>query len=205
MSRSAARTSADAACCTACGRPLTCGSTDKLTGLLDRWAWDEAAEAITADLGRGTSVLLLLDLDYFKQVNDTFGHLAGDAVLKAAADVIRQAVRAGDLVGRYGGHGGDEFLVLLPDADHRRGTKIAQRMRERLSSAAIAIVATSGEHVLYTGLTATIGGAVHAAGDEPELADMVRRADAALLQAKRAGRDRVAINSRPLTCTHKNA
>src|ERR1044072_4900559 len=71
-----------ATCCATCGQPLGCRTTDKLTGLLDRWAWDKAATEILEQVGDQPAVLLMLDLDRFKEINDTHGHLAGDAVLR---------------------------------------------------------------------------------------------------------------------------
>ena len=104
-------------CCTEAADPPTpwCGSchVDKLTGLLDRWAWDTAAARSLA--GNGWPTLLLVDIDSFKTVNDLAGHQAGDAVLLAVANVLRASTRENDLLGRYGGHGGDKFMVLLVD------------------------------------------------------------------------------------------
>lgn len=195
MSRGATRAIGDDLCCMECGRPLVSWSTDKLTGLLDRWGWDTRAAQVLDDPSAARNVLLLLDVDHFKQVNDTFGHLAGDAVLAAVAAAIRCAVRKNDVVGRYGGHGGDEFLLLLPNTDRSRSVAIAQRVQARLRTAAVTTVSTSGDAITITGLTASIGGTVGGAGGRSTLGNLVRRADAALLQAKRTGRDRVIVTS----------
>jgi hypothetical protein len=108
-------------CCKSCGQLLGYRSTDKLTGLLDRWGWDASApQAFARAVGqRRSTALLIVDLDWFKLVNDEFGHPAGDAVLRSTAAVLRNASREGDLVGRYGG---DEFLMLLSPSWPGRGS-----------------------------------------------------------------------------------
>ncbi|MGH3880911.1 MAG: diguanylate cyclase [Actinophytocola sp.] len=177
-------------CCTSCGQPLGYRSTDKLTGLLDRWAWDKAAGEILDQVGDQPAVLLMLDLDRFKEINDTHGHLAGDAVLRAIASVVRGAVRQMDIVGRYGGHGGDEFLVLLPATDLARGEKVAMRILSRIRSAAFSAPSVHAGKITITGLTASAGLAGrHHNGDD--LCALFEAADAALLRAKQDGRDRI--------------
>src|SRR5262245_25208817 len=101
--------------CESCGQLVA----DPPTGLVERWHWDEAAaDIVAAARGRGESIaLIMIDLDRFKDVNDTYGHLAGDAVLRGVADVLRDVTRDGDLACRYGGSAGDEFLVLLPSSE----------------------------------------------------------------------------------------
>jgi diguanylate cyclase (GGDEF)-like protein len=180
-------------CCTACGQPLGYRTTDKLTGLLDRWAWDEAAAHILDQVGAQPAVLLMVDLDRFKDVNDTHGHLAGDAVLRAAASVVRGAVRQMDVVGRYGGHGGDEFLVLLPATDRERGEKVANRVLTQIRAAAVSAPSARDGMVTLTGLTASIGLAARDHNPDHDLAMLFQGADAALLHAKHTGRDRVAV------------
>jgi diguanylate cyclase (GGDEF)-like protein len=157
---------------------------DGLTGLLTRRAFDAALAARVAD---GTAQgLLLVDLDRFKAVNDSYGHPVGDAVLRAVAVELRAACRAGDVVGRLGG---DEFAVVLVDQDDGPAgagdaelTRIAHRIRDAVAACT---VPGHGEH----GLSVSVGTARAAVG-EP-VAALVRRADAALYDAKRAGRDRV--------------
>ena len=159
-------------CCATCGQPLGCRTTDKLTGLLDRWAWDKAATEILDQVGDQPAVLLMLDLDRFKEINDTHGHLAGDAVLRAIASVVRGAVRQMDIVGRYGGHGGDEFLVLLPHTDEAGGKRFISRVRAGLD------VVLRG-----TGCDSISLGAATSRKDEV-LAATVARADAAMYASK---------------------
>ncbi|WP_158886752.1 GGDEF domain-containing protein [Amycolatopsis anabasis] len=183
-------------CCGSCGQPLGYWATDKLTGLLDRWGWDEQASKVFAHLGHRPTTLIMLDLDRFKGVNDTHGHLVGDAVLREVAAALKGAVRDGDVVGRFGGHGGDEFLVLLPATGRRGGLLVADRVRERIRSAVVSALSVDGQTAVITGLTASIGLAVRAPGAGGDLIDLIRDADSALLRAKRAGGDRIAGGDR---------
>lgn len=156
---------------------------DALTGLFNRRAFDaelpafmERAQAI----GKGLAVLAL-DLDHFKPVNDTLGHAAGDAVLKAAGRILREGVRATDLPCRIGG---DEFIVLLVDLDAAAAQKRAEALR-----AAIGSMPHPGTEQGIR-VTTTMGGTMLRAGET--LAEFLHRADEALYAAKRAGRNRVA-------------
>jgi diguanylate cyclase (GGDEF)-like protein len=155
-------------------------ATDGLTGLPNRREVQDTLKRMVAQSARMASPLaaLLLDLDHFKQINDTLGHDQGDEVLAAAGVALRRAVRASDFVGRYGG---EEFLVLLPATDKKLALEVAEKVRQ-----AIAAINTphSGQ------VTASIGAAVlpDDAGDAPTL---VRSADRALYAAKRNGRNRV--------------
>ena len=179
-------------CCATCGQPLGFRTTDKLTGLLDRWAWDRAAAEILDQVGGQPAVLLMIDLDRFKDINDTHGHLAGDAVLRAVASVIRGAVRQMDIVGRYGGHGGDEFLVLLPATDRRRGEQVAGRILAQIRAAAVSSPSARDGITTFTGITASIGLAAREQSADHDLMALFHGADAALLRAKDSGRDRFA-------------
>ncbi|HEV7647847.1 MAG TPA: GGDEF domain-containing protein [Actinophytocola sp.] len=184
-------------CCATCGQPLGYRTTDKLTGLLDRWAWDKAATEILEQVGDQPAVLLMLDLDRFKDINDTHGHLAGDAVLRAIASVVRGAVRQMDIVGRYGGHGGDEFLVLLPATDLERGGVVAERILTRIRAAAVAAPSVCDGWITITGLTASVGLAARDHHDGKDLAALFEGADAALLAAKQHGRNRITAAEQP--------
>src|SRR4051794_12842443 len=183
-------------CCATCGQPLGYRTTDKLTGLLDRWAWDKAATEILEQVGDQPAVLLMLDLDRFKEINDTHGHLAGDAVLRAIASVVRGAVRQMDIVGRYGGHGGDEFLVLLPATDLERGGIVAERILTRIRAAAVPAPSVCDGWITITGLTASVGLAARDHRDK-DLVTLFEGADAALLAAKHHGRDRITAAAAP--------
>ncbi|MBV8933414.1 MAG: diguanylate cyclase [Kutzneria sp.] len=170
--------------CHTCGHPTGAYGTDRLTGLLDRWRWDDSANDLLrhASLHGDSPALLLMDIDSFKRVNDEYGHLAGDTVLKAVAGVLRATMGQADLVGRYGGHGGDEFLVLLADcADPDR---VARRIQEGVRALSLTTRATSGAWVTLTGITVSVGCAMPQPTDGPALDDLILRADRALQLAK---------------------
>jgi len=168
---------------------VTTAQTDTKTGLATPGHWRSVAErAVTRSAHVGTPVaVLMVDLDHFKAINDSDGHLAGDEVLTAVADALRLAVRPGDLVGRFGG---EEFTVLLPGADVPKATEIAVRIHRRIGIP-IGRTGTTGErrHV-----TASIGVAVFGHhGDD--LDELLAAADRALYKAKDTGRDRVVMAS----------
>ncbi|GAB3874930.1 hypothetical protein GCM10029964_017750 [Kibdelosporangium lantanae] len=182
--------------CATCGQPLGYWAIDRLTGLLDRWGWDTyAPEALRAAHERRQPLaLLLLDLDHFKDINDRYGHVAGDMVLHAVAEVLQGSVRDEDIVGRYGGHGGDEFLVLLPTTNRDRAMAVAQRILTGVKDLQVSVPDVDrGTRTTLSGLTVSIGAALYvpARGVEPTLEELVLEADAALLTAKREGRDTV--------------
>ncbi|MBL8092601.1 MAG: diguanylate cyclase [Anaerolineales bacterium] len=126
--------------------------------------------------------VLVLDLDHFKQVNDTLGHRAGDQVLQSVAQIIRFSIRPGDIACRYGG---EEFAILLPQADLEAALLVGERLRDSLARTEIPT---------DTGpirVTVSIGAASLTVEDDPDLESLLDRADAALYAAKRAGRNRV--------------
>jgi diguanylate cyclase (GGDEF)-like protein len=155
---------------------------DALTGVFARGALMELAAREHARARRaGTPCgFLMLDLDQFKRVNDDFGHQAGDRVLAEFAARVRGALRASDIVGRYGG---EEFCVVLPATGLDKAREIAERIR-----AAVAATPMGG---LPRATTVSIG-LTQCAGAEDRLDDAIARADRALYEAKRAGRNRVA-------------
>jgi diguanylate cyclase (GGDEF)-like protein len=161
-------------------------ATDRLTLLLDRWGWDEQAPEIVEH--RGPVALLVVDLDNFKRVNDRFGHVAGDEVLKAVADTLRRTTRKGDLLGRYGGQGGDEFLVLLPETGPEDAHAVAERIRMGVRSMVVQAPTSSGTKTI-TAITASVG--VATGTPDMDLQSLVVAADNALREAKRGGRDKV--------------
>jgi diguanylate cyclase (GGDEF)-like protein len=155
--------------------------TDALTGLHNtRWLDETAPQEAARSLRRGSEIgVLVLDLDYFKLINDTEGHAAGDRVLRDVAGVLRSVVRAGDDVVRFGG---EEFLVLLHESSRQGALRVAEDVRTVLSRL----------HPVLSGarVTASIGVAMfplHGA----TLDDVIRVADFAMYQAKADGRDRV--------------
>ncbi|WP_033263044.1 GGDEF domain-containing protein [Amycolatopsis vancoresmycina] len=158
---------------------------DEKTGLYNTSGWHALAERTLAAAARqrGTFGLLMLDLDHFKQVNDTYGHLAGDAVLKAVAQSIISAVRGrGDAVGRFGG---EEFVVVLPGITEPDIGPVAERIRRAIS----ALKVPAGQ-LSITGLSASIGIAVYPTAGT-SLQRLLDAADTALYHAKATGRNKV--------------
>ena len=157
------------------------GRTDALTGLANRRQGFTLAEAELERFRRTgrPAVLVVLDIDHFKTTNDRHGHPAGDAVLRALAQVLREACRTADVVARYGG---DEFLLVLPDLQLPGVEVVAERIRQRL---AILDVAEA------PGARCTVSiGAAEANAATADVDDWIQQADAALYRAKAAGRDR---------------
>lgn len=157
--------------------------TDPLTGIANRRVFVEAAEGEFQRAKRfGTeAALLMIDIDHFKRVNDTYGHEAGDKALVAFARVLAQAARSTDLAARFGG---EEFMLLLPGTDLAGSIETAERLRE--SAAAIRVGSTAGEF----GFTISVGASSFDFQDCDWNAAQ-RRADSALYRAKEAGRNRV--------------
>jgi len=156
---------------------------DPMTGLHNRRFLEEYVETLVANVQRKRAnvAILMLDLDYFKMVNDTYGHDAGDAVLKALSNVLKQSVRASDLVIRYGG---EEFLIILVDSAGEVANKVAENIR----------LAVEGLKVQVAGIvlqkTISIGIADFPT-DSETFWQAVKFADIALYQAKDQGRNRV--------------
>jgi ATP-binding cassette ChvD family protein len=159
--------------------------TDPKTGVLNSGAWQGEADLAVerAARRRESLAVLLADLDHFKMVNDTHGHLTGDAVLRTLATEMRQQVRETDLVGRFGG---EEFAILLRGTTEEEACRVAERIRR---GAGVVRVLTKDSIV---GVTVSIGVAVLGShGDD--LSELLNAADLALYRAKRAGRDRVCL------------
>ncbi|MDO8421266.1 MAG: PleD family two-component system response regulator [Parvibaculum sp.] len=158
--------------------------TDSLTGLYNRRYMESHLAAMVQDgLQNHKPVsILIFDIDFFKSVNDTHGHAAGDTVLKEFAQRISQNVRGVDLACRMGG---EEFVVVMPDTDLSYAMMVAERLRQRIGEIPFKV-----EDTLELNVTVSIGiGVVEAAGDTGE--KVLERADAALYRAKRDGRNRV--------------
>lgn len=158
--------------------------TDTLTTVANRKAFDEKLHLLTAGWKRDVQpfVLILIDLDYFKRINDSHGHQAGDRVLGKVGQWLKEWVREGDFIGRYGG---DEFAILLPRTELAVGLDIAETIRSRTAERA-SRVALRSEQV---SVSFSIGVAAPRAGDTLE--SILDRADAALYRSKRLGRNRV--------------
>jgi diguanylate cyclase (GGDEF)-like protein len=168
--------------------------TDVKTGLATPSYW---ANAVPLEIARAESLrssvgLLMLDLDRFKEINDTYGHPAGDRALRAVGESVRAEVRQGDLVARVGG---DELAVLLPGASEGEVLEVAERIRERLITLTVSVDTASDASATITGVPASFGAAVY-----PDVAgtmdQLVLAADNALLTAKRAGRNKI-VSARP--------
>ncbi len=163
--------------------------TDSKTGLVDATFWHDVAGREIARARRLVSTvgLMILDLDHFKQINDTYGHLAGDRVLRAVADALRHAVRSYDLVGRFGG---EEFAILLPGVGTEEVVATAERLRFDIARLEVEVIDRAGQTRVITGLTASAGAAVFP-DTATELSPLLLAADEALYHAKDSGRDRV--------------
>lgn len=163
---------------------------DSKTGLLNVSTWENEAEGELSRCVRTRSpmAIALVDIDHFKRVNDTYGHLVGDRVLKAIAGALTGQSRDYDHAGRFGG---EEFVLLLAQTGERDACKIAERLRGYVASLAIPIDGRSDAPRLH--VTISIGVTALARGDSFELADLLAAADSAMYAAKQAGRNQVAF------------
>jgi len=153
---------------------------DELTSLVNRRRMHEVLEAEERrQCDDGSTCIALLDIDFFKQVNDRYGHATGDAVLHSFSSTARACLRGGDVLARWGG---EEFLLLLPDAAPEEARVVLERMAERIHGMQVAGLPDRR-------ISFSAGLATRRTG-EP-FADAIHRADKALYQAKEAGRDRI--------------
>ena len=167
---------------------LALAVTDELTGLYNRRYFDRHLSLMlekTQQQDRDMAVMLI-DMDFFKSVNDTHGHDVGDSVLREFADRLRRNIRGVDLACRFGG---EEFVVLMPDTDWRQAQGVAERVRQAVAEKGFA---TSSARPLS--VTISVGLALNESDtDTPEV--MLKRADVALYRAKREGRNRVVFDA----------
>ena len=163
--------------------------TDSKTGLLNAGTWqrDAAAAVARAVRLRQPVAVAILDLDWFKLVNDTYGHLFGDEVLRQIGQCLPTALRDYDLAGRFGG---EEFVLLLPYTRADYAYRVAERVRSRI--AGLPLQAPDGTSVQ---VTASVGVTALTEGGRYELNDLLATADAAMYRAKRGGRNRVQVLS----------
>jgi two-component system, cell cycle response regulator len=165
---------------------ITLANTDYLTGVLNRRAFmDRLAEEANRGgrKNKGLS-LILADIDHFKNVNDTHGHLTGDVVLKEFAEKISEISRSYDVIGRYGG---EEFLIFLPETDLKNAVQIAERMRANVET--IKITVSGGSTPVK--VTASFGVVYCERDCLKKLDTVIKSADDALYRAKEEGRNRV--------------
>ncbi|MGI5486527.1 GGDEF domain-containing protein [Microtetraspora malaysiensis] len=163
--------------------------TDPKTGLLNAAAWQREAdtEIVRARRTGETLALLIVDIDHFKRVNDSYGHLVGDQVLIGVAGTLRSQLRDYDVVGRFGG---EEFVILLPRADVTEARRVAERLRSRVGRMAV-----PADHAMVT-VTISAGVAImNMHGND--LIELLAAADLALYRAKELGRDRICLPVRP--------
>ncbi|WP_426414868.1 sensor domain-containing diguanylate cyclase [Aestuariirhabdus sp. LZHN29] len=157
-------------------------STDKLTGAANRQVFDLLFQRSLQEAQRrgSTCSLLLFDIDYFKQVNDQYGHLAGDAVLKMVADETANRIRQSDTLCRWGG---EEFMVLLPDCDLEQAERIAENLRSSIDERQFSVKGNS----ITTSIS--VGAAQYNLVETP--LELIHRLDGAMFEAKRQGRNQV--------------
>ncbi|MGI5120925.1 diguanylate cyclase [Marinactinospora thermotolerans] len=167
----------------------TAARTDPKTGLLNATTWEHEAEAELAralETGRPVAVLIV-DIDHFKRVNDTYGHLFGDQVLLGVANTITHQLRQYDIVGRFGG---EEFVALLPGADMAEACRVAERLRSRVGRMALPVDETTVSVTISVGVALL---RVHGR----DLIELMAAADLALYRAKDSGRNRVRLPATP--------
>lgn len=155
--------------------------TDRLTGLNNRGYWEECLQHEYARHRRYQSMaaLVMFDIDHFKAVNDTYGHQAGDKVIQAVAEVMREQVRDTDYPGRYGG---EEFVVLLPDIDSAGAMLFAERLRQRIESL---VVTYENQSIPFT-ISLGVADLSYPTNGHQQL---IERADQALYASKEGGRN----------------
>ena len=161
--------------------------TDRLTGLLNRGTWENLVDAEYERYrryGQATS-LVMFDIDHFKKVNDTHGHLAGDEVIKHTATVTKNNLRQSDTAGRYGG---EEFGIILPETDAEGARIICERIRESIAQSVVETTVAPIEYTISMGIAQL--------SDGPEnYMQWMQQADKALYAAKEGGRNRVMMSN----------
>jgi diguanylate cyclase (GGDEF)-like protein len=165
---------------------------DAKTGLLNVSTWEREAESELSRSLRTQSplALALVDIDHFKAVNDTYGHLVGDKVLKAVSSALTSHLRSYDRAGRFGG---EEFVLLLPQTSGKDACRTAERLRRHVADMAVPI--DDRPNAPTVSLTISIGVTAMEQGEARELSDLLAAADSALYHAKQTGRNRVALHA----------
>ena len=172
----------------------TMATTDSLTGLSNRYALDILLDQQTREVLRHGNQMsaIMLDIDHFKTLNDSRGHLAGDEVLRGIAITLRENLRASDIACRWGG---EEFLIILPDTDLAASTTVACTLRDRIEKKQYEFNGCS--------IFVTVSAGVAAYHKEEPREDFIARADALLYQAKNEGRNRVCCEGEERSIIHK--
>lgn len=162
-------------------------ATDPLTGLLNRKGLERAIEHAISGYQSGAPpvCLLMIDIDHFKNINDRYGHLLGDKVLRLVAATLRQSIKGRDTAARYGG---EEFSILLPDTPLRGAKTLAEQIRVAIATGRILRM---DNRQPIGQVTVSIGVSTHRCGEMP--AQLLQRADEALYQSKNSGRNRVTV------------
>lgn len=160
--------------------------TDSLTGLRNRgWLEEKSPEVLcNRNAGFADCSVLMMDIDHFKKFNDQYGHLAGDQVLQTVSTIVRRNLREGDAAVRYGG---EELILIFPETHIRDAVHVAERLRRFIRETRVNL----HEGPVLPPVTVSIGVYSINTGDSPE--QVLRRVDAALYQAKNAGRDQVVV------------
>jgi diguanylate cyclase (GGDEF)-like protein len=173
---------------------VTASRLDSKTGLLNAGTWErEAAAEVARAVRTHTSLAVaLIDIDHFKVVNDSFGHLAGDRALRTVARALPIFLREYDLVGRFGG---EEFALLLPQAKARDAFRIAERIRAHIGNMPITVSDDAGAEPVRLSISIGVAalGAQWDTSSGTQLTELLAAADGALYQAKRDGRDQVCV------------
>jgi diguanylate cyclase len=160
--------------------------TDPLTGLKNRRGFDAAISSLKsiADAGSEPFSIVIIDIDHFKKINDTHGHLVGDRVIQQVADTMKSCVRGGDTAARYGG---EEFALLLPATALHGAQTVADYIRNSLQRSTVRGLKKGS----VDSVTVSAGVTAFRLGEDVE--ECIRRADQALYAAKNGGRNRVVV------------
>lgn len=169
---------------------LKSATLDALTGLNNRRQFEIRLKQEVSNSKRNDIPLccMMLDVDYFKKVNDTYGHAAGDCVLKAVSEIIKNEIREYDIACRYGG---EEFFIILPRTNIREANLAAQRLRKVIEETKMDITEAGVDNTSFLKVTVSIG--VCAYESEMSMNDFTQKADKALYEAKETGRNRVIV------------
>src|SRR5258706_5812889 len=175
---------------------------DELTGLLTSKSFfsELRREAARAEADSRPFCILMMDLDHFKEVNDTYGHLVGSRTLEETGRIIKEALRAGDVAARFGG---EEFAAFLLDADYAQGLVAAERVRAAIENHAFSTVRKGSTGEIKTQhITISVGVAAFP-DDARDPIELIELADSALYRAKRSGRNRICAYRPSLAATEK--